>query len=437
MANAVAGANVTLAGEGITASGSVSEDDAVNGGTWCWTGSWNGAQYCGGIAYAQSENGDCPLSNNCSAGLNYFALPSFVPSGSSICGSDSCSYTAAPSNSLRQGLVQGDPSVLQVMINSGNSCTSTGANPAPIAAVPANAASNACTAGGGAASLCMNTAANGLGSETVNGTMNVIPGNLSQNQCVSAGGAGGVYCAGGGTNSAPTPPTSPPAPDNGTTQGTTANPVATVTDNGQTVYVFSPAQVAGSKGGVVSSNPTGTGSGCPASAVASGALCSGTGSGSGSGTASGACSGSTCSCDAGAICDDLASGGGDCSAPPSCSGDTVLCNAVGQAWAARCPQDTPAMLASVIAADGTSAVLGNYQHDVSSSFNETNGLPTSDSGTCPAPLTITMPGTSTAINLDIWAKLCVFAGDIAWVIMAVAYMIGGRITAGALLGRTV
>lgn len=374
--------------------------------------------------------GSCPSSAVCGFDMQYVAG---AGTSGDVC-LNGCAYNVANSPS-RNALITGAPSggTLSVLQGLNSTCSGSTSGVTPIAPVASGASSEACAAASGT-TVCLQTSANGVGTDTLNGTFSVVPGNIASGTCVGTG--AGLACAGAS-------PTAPPAPDNGVSSGVPATPVAVVTDNGQTVALYTPAQVSASKGAVLSGTATAVGAGqpCPASGYAASSVCAGaagTGLGaSGVGLASGVCTGSTCDCLAGSICDDMASGGGDCSAAPTCSGDSVLCTAVQQAWLARCPIDTPEGLASAIANDGTpsSVAIGNYGMDLSSALSTASGLPTSDAATCPAPLTVTVAGQS--ITIDLFSQMCVFAGDISAIILAVAFLISGRIVAGGLLGRTV
>lgn len=365
-----------------------------------------------GASAASASGSACPVtpSQLCAQAaqqLNYMAMSSFVAPGQNACGSDQCSYTAAPSNALRKGLVQGDPTVLQVMIASGQACTSTSGAPTPIATVTAGVPTSACV-GGGTSSLCMGTSASGVGSEVVGGTLTVVPSVVQAGTCAATGG-GGLACQ---PVSGATVDQSPPAPDNGVTAGVTATPIAQITEGPNSVNVYSPAQVAASKTPPQSGTGLTTGKGAPVG--------SGTGTGTGAtGDGSGAASSSA----------DAASGGGDCTAPPSCSGDAISCAILNQAWLDRCASTDPSAIASAVGL-GSAEVPLSITSDQSAVLTSTGVLPTGN-GSCPEPISITFFGNAVSVNF--WQYLCLWAANMSSVVMIGAFLVGIRIWIGALL----
>jgi hypothetical protein len=329
---------------------------------------------------------------------SYMALSSFVAPGSSTCAQDGCSYQALPSNANRQGLVNGDPTVLQVMTSTGNACTATAGAPVSAATVTNGKASSACTSDNGN-TLCIQTSAAGLASETVNGST-VLPSFMAPNTCVSMTG-GGVACE-APTGQATVP--APPGPDNGTA-GTAADPVATIVEGGQTIQTFSAAAVAHS------SKPSVTGSG--------------KGSGGGAGSGTGNPDGSA-PCPPGQTCGstDSNSGGLDCSAPPTCTDtDPNLCGIMNQVWLERCATFTPTQLATAVGDPTDGGHVQSTTVDASTVTSET--LLTGGLGQCPAPVTFVMFGKT--VTYDLWSGLCRFAGYISFALLTVAYMVAARV----------
>lgn len=164
-----------------------------------------------------------------------------------------------------------------------------------------NKESGNCTIKGGV-QMCL-TKQDGKNCGTYNGDrvcVNVVPAGSCQTYS-----SGGMACV-----SAPTPP----APDNGT-EGQSAVPSMTVTENNVTVNYFNNTTVNNS-----ASPSTGAGGGKAGEANP-------TKDGESSGSSSSGASGS-------------ASGGDTCSASPSCSGDSVQCAQLMQSWRNRCTSDT-------------------------------------------------------------------------------------------------
>ena len=367
----------------------------------------------GGVVTLSTGTGSaCPVTpaqvcSQAAQQLNYMAMSSFVAPGQNACGTDQCSYTAAPSNAMRKGLVMGDPSVLQVMIASGQACTSTTGAPTPVATVTPGVRTSACT-GGGTSSLCMGTSASGVGTEIVNGTLTVVPSMIQAGTCGATGG-GGLACQ---PQVGATVDQSPPAPDNGVTAGVTATPIAQITEGPNSVNVYSPSQVAASKAPTQSGTGLTTGKGAPVG--------SGTGTGTGAaGDGSGASASSA----------DAASGGGDCTAPPSCSGDAIDCAILNQAWLDRCASTDPSAVASATAL-GSGEIPLSITSDQSAVLTSTGVLPTGN-GSCPEPITLTFFGNAVSVNF--WQYLCLWAANMSSVVMIGAFLVGIRIWIGALL----
>lgn len=380
-------------------------------------------------AVPTAESGStCPVNGCGTSGrlAKIFGQGTAGSAGSSICGSDGCSYTQTGTGS--NGMIVncgGGPCWLAYGLSTGTTCSAgpTQVQPPP---APGQPDSLCVKSTGGVA--CITTDADGNTGGQVNNDalnpLNVVPGGCAlysdgSSACEPASGASAV--------------TSPPAPDNGT-PGTPASAAAVYTAAGGRSENYYTAAATGNSASAVAGQ--GSVSGGAVGGTGSGA--SGVGSGSGSCTVASGASVAVCDCTAGPECNDAASGGSDCSAPPACVGDTVSCNEDMQEWKARCPDlsETASSLGAALAGDGSPSAIWSSSVDISSALSTTNGPFGSSSGaTCPAPLSVTVMGQS--LSFDLFSKLCDFATTFQYVVLFVGWAIAGRIMLGAVATRGV
>lgn len=220
---------------------------------------------------------------------------------------------------------------------------------------------------------------------------------VKADECKPLGDGGAVCGASAGT---------PPAPDNGT-RGQAAAPTGSIehqasATSSNTYNYYNSTTVSGSSVAVGDgSNPVDTG---------------GSPGGNGEGLPEGGGS---------------ASGGIGCDAAPQCEGDPIACNALYQAWRARCPGSQDGDLAAAL---GEPADLSgsSSEVDLSEALDDSRFGGTT-AGACPAPPTITLPAPlNFSFTFDVITWLCLFAGQISTIVLAVAYMTAARIVGGAL-----
>jgi hypothetical protein len=379
-----------------------------------------------------SETGSCAGLGNQDILAVISAASWSNPATGHIC-SGGCDYTnGAVSGAMHiTGGVGGGLALIGQAVPSGGTCSAS--------AAPSSGAlaSSNCLESGGTTS-CHDAAA---GVAIVNGDVVNPAAPPPAGQCSSfADGAVECNAGSGGTLSIVAGPTVANA--NGPALAVPATVVSTSAD---TLDYFTPAEVAASitpvgavNSGTVSGNPAGSaGNGsasAPCTPSASGVTpvvtCMGTSLGSPGGVGTGTSTSGTAACPPGQTCTgvtDSLTGGTDCVTPPACvDTDPVQCGIVNQEWLFRCES---AADADVVTAIGTVTGPVNTVVDSSTALSE-NGTATLNainpsSGECPAPLSVTIAGKS--LSLDIFSQVCTFAGYLAFVIMAIAYMVAGRI----------
>lgn len=235
------------------------------------------------------------------------------------------------------------------------------------------------------------------------------PKNLPKNSCTGFA-SGGAACS---TNA------TPPAPSTSTSTTAMATPSATETDgSGGNNYYYNSTVVGASKNPVIFGSSSSGGSSSSSGASSSGGLGGGS-TGDGNGNAGTECGNGKESSSGGCV-DDSFAGGATCQSPPVCSGDPIQCAQAQQEYLLRCPADTESDLASAIGDTGT---VASSTQDFSSVVSESGAVATG-AGSCPAPFTITVGGMS--VDVDLYSKVCQFAGAISWMVMAIAYLVAAR-----------
>jgi hypothetical protein len=126
-------------------------------------------------------------------------------------------------------------------------------------------------------------------------------------------------------------------------------------------------------------------------------------------------------------------GGLDCLQAPTCAGDAIDCAVVRQTWETRCVfkiEDGADVLGKAIVAGNDPKASefpwspGNAaERDFSSSISQAPWL----SGSCPAPLVITIPG-KTAITWH-WDEICPYLSYMGLAGVAAALIVAARLVA--------
>jgi hypothetical protein len=197
---------------------------------------------------------------------------------------------------------------------------------------------------------------------------------------------------------APIPPR--PANADGTAAATPDQTIQVCTGSSCSTYTYYNTTT------VSNSNSSTAGGGDPSTQGGTGTSGTGPGDGGGDGT-----TGTSAT----------ASGGVGCDAPPSCDGDPVGCAALIQQWRTRC--DTKPSDADLLTQIGaTAAEKGEAAgpHDGSVTVSEVTGGTIWGSGSCPAPISVSVMGHS--LSLDIWQRGCEMAALFAPFVLGMGYL---------------
>lgn len=404
---------------GAVCSGPQSSSCTLNSESWTYTTwptisvTWNYTTLSGPHTATDSSFGTTSATNNAScpvAGSKEDVFTQWAATGS-VCGADGCLYTAS-NPSFRVNSPPGTH-YLTSMLSAGQICSSsqsttptdTGGGAAPN---PSVQPAPACQAGSTGVIGCDAQGPAGAGCGEFNGDYVCVQG-IGAGQCVSFA-SGGVAC----TSSAAPEPTGP-APNNGT-PGVAPTASGQVTYNTTTVNYYSASVVAGS-----STAPTTTGATNGGYATGTGSTGGGSGStGDGKGNAGTECGNGTTK--SGTDCtSDGVSGGSTCTSPPVCTGDAVQCDQDFQSWHTRCATEGESDL---VAAIGSTTPASGTTVDATGLIS-TSGPVSGDAGVCPAAPTVSINGRT--LTLDWFTHLCEFAGYISVVVLALGYLVAGRV----------
>jgi len=353
--------------------------------------------------------GTCPPANPCASKVGQEAFVGASAPIGNVCDGQCVVLTSLPATTIR-GNGSSSPTIYTSSYT-GDSCT-TATSGVQVGAQ--------CASSGGVVSCGVS----GKNCGTFNGDQ-VCVASIPPGSCQSFA-SGGVACTAVGSGSSSV--ASPPAPNNGTagTPATANGSVTTTVNNSfETTNYYSSSTVSTSTGGVTSV-PGGSNVGNGGTTTTSGS-----GGGDGKGNAGTECgNGKTSS--GGDCVNDGISGGSACDVPPVCTGDAIQCDQDFQQWKTRCSNDTVSDLDNALSGTGAGGTVGNGggDKDMSAVISETGGPFGTVTGSCPAAPQVTINGR--VLSLDLFSKLCEFAGSIAFVIMGVAYIAAGRIFVGGL-----